>query len=83
LAEFGNSFGFAFQIKDDLDDYINGNEFQNRQEKMTWVSVNGITQSQLDLEGHVQKCRFILNDLKADYDTSFFKNLLDKFFKID
>lgn len=82
LAEFGNSFGFAFQIKDDLDDYINGiAQDENKPEKMSWVSVHGIEKATEDLKQHVQKCKQILTNLRLDYDVSFFRAMLDKMFK--
>ncbi|MDR3021706.1 MAG: polyprenyl synthetase family protein [Clostridiales bacterium] len=80
LGEFGFSFGMAFQIKDDLDEFINGNPIEDKSEKFNWVVAHGENDAVIELERQVQKCRDILKELKCDFNIAFLNGLLDRCF---
>ncbi|MDR1138744.1 MAG: polyprenyl synthetase family protein [Clostridiales bacterium] len=79
LCEFGNSFGFGFQIKDDLDDYINGKVTDKQTSKFDWIAAYGEESTLKELDRHKEVCREALIELGTDYNTTFLRGLLETY----
>jgi len=78
LDKLGSCFGYAFQIKDDLDEYYNGGISQKSKDKMTVVSVYGDKRAHELLNEQIQECIKILDELNESFDTSFLRQIVNK-----
>ncbi|MCL1944515.1 MAG: polyprenyl synthetase family protein [Firmicutes bacterium] len=80
LSEFSNAFGFAFQLKDDLDEHINGTFIEKKIQKYNWIQAHGESDTIAQLESQLDICKECLTDLSADFNLSFFRGLLIQYF---
>jgi len=77
ITAFGEDFGFAFQILDDLDD-INGQKEINPAVS-PYLAYFGLEEGKLDMKKYAASAKLRLEKLSKRFDTAFFDELLEMF----
>ncbi len=84
IKEFGDKFGLAFQIKDDILDFTSTTEIMGKtvgkdenSNKSTYVTIFGLESAKEKLKGAIEECYGILksNGLKSDVLNNIIKSL--------
>lgn len=80
LSDFANSFGFAFQLQDDLEEHFNGTITESDTQKYNWIVAHGEQETLAELNKHLSICKETLSDLSADFNVDFFRGVLGTYF---
>jgi len=77
ITAFGEDFGFAFQILDDLDDINNQKEIDPV--VSPYLAYFGLEEGKTDMQNYATNAKLRLEALSIRFDTSFFDELLEMF----